>query len=74
MRYCLGSVYVAGSDPTRWIGADKLLQSELDVLRPLVSGGRSRSPVRTRRGCCLLECVRVLLRAWVFEGWQNLRL
>ena len=40
---------VAGTDPCRWPGSDEFLQSELDLLRPLVRGGRSRSPVKQKQ-------------------------
>ena len=42
---CMDDVYLKGSDPSRWIGGANLLQSELDTIRQLVKGGRSRSPV-----------------------------
>ena len=43
---------IAGKDPSLWPGAGEFLQSELDLLRPLVRGGRSRSPVRQQRVRC----------------------
>ena len=55
-----GILLVAGTDPSRWPGSDAFLQSELDLLRPLVRGARSRSPVKqqhtrwARSGVCVL--------------------
>ena len=42
-----------GADPSQWIGADALLNTDLDVLRPLVRRCRSRSPVVARCVMCL---------------------
>ena len=57
---------LAGTHPSRWIGADGFLQSELDLLAPLVRGGRSRSPLRQqqfRYEVCDL-CELMYLRGW----------
>ena len=40
---------LAGAHPSKWIGADIFLQSELDLLLPMVRGCRSRSPVRQQQ-------------------------
>ena len=42
----------AGTDPSRWIGGGALQIAELEILRPLVRRGRSRSPAIVR--CVLL--------------------
>ena len=57
-----------GTDPSRWIGAKEFIQSDLDILRKLVRGGRSRSPVRNALPRCGYFLFKLYLESCVYAG------
>ena len=51
---CWCACLLEGSNPRSWPGSGGFLQTELDLLMPLVRGGRSRSPARQQHVRCMV--------------------